>query len=82
MCADDDAIASDAIELKRLNEKACGHNCEERNDLLFSNSVLRERLRCWSCVFLRYRAAGLVGAAIPFASLLARRIRENAGCSR
>ena len=44
MRADNDAFASGAIESKRLNEKARGHSCEERNDLLFSNSVLRERL--------------------------------------
>jgi hypothetical protein len=44
MRADNDALASEAIESKRLNEKARGHSCEERKNLMFSNSVLRERL--------------------------------------
>ena len=78
MRADRHTCASDSIESKRLSEKTRGPSCEEWNNLMFSDSVLRERLRCSTRIFLRDRATGHVCATVAFASLVARRVRENA----
>lgn len=74
MRADRIAPAGNSLESKRLSEKTGGNSCEECHDLMFGHSVLCERLRWSSNVFLRDRATGHVCATIAFASLLARRV--------
>ena len=80
MRADRHTCASNSLESKRLSERAGGHSCEKSNQLVFGSSVLRERLRRRSRIFLRGRATGHVCATVAFASLLARRVRQDARC--
>ncbi|MEY2494640.1 MAG: hypothetical protein QOJ45_1132 [Verrucomicrobiota bacterium] len=79
MRTDRHSCASLSIESERLGDKAHGHGCDERNNLMLSDS---ERLSCRPRVFVRNRATGLVRATSALASLAARRIRENARCRR
>jgi hypothetical protein len=82
MGADRHSCASNLIESNRFGEGAGGESCEEPDELVFGRGLLRERLRCRSLVFVRDRATGHVCATFVLASLLARRVRQDARCGR
>ena len=82
MRADRHTCANNWSSREWLNVRADGWSRDKSEHLLFSRTTLDERLRCRAPVFLRDSATGHVCATVAFASLMARRVRQDARSRR